>query len=539
MGNPEVRVPHVDMMQAHPNEKKPMNKSWLAAALALSVAAYSQLGVAQIINSTATGGAGGRGGSASGGSATGGSSSNSNTVNSSGGTGGSATGGTTTSKGGSASGGAASAEGGTVTGVSTGSINSTGTGNSQAAEVTVNYITPSAPGGIKGLAAGVDPETNHYVNDNNVRYSGSQTIKNTPDVSVGGPASGPCNGFSAGIGVSVPGFAVGANTSTVDKGCEARETARIAAMLGRMDIANAVLEHISVVEEALKAKADREAAKQAAMAVPAAPAKAASVPQQQQQQQKQQQPPTETELETARLAEQQKLAVAALQRKATMDKVNDTITFTTAANQEKTPQQTMAEEATQKQAELAARIQKQEAEQQQTALKSVPVDKPSATLASQGPSNGAAPPVPVAAAVGSPAPTAVPSASAANAAIAQQASGNDKPQMTKSSASLGSTTNGAPATAPTASVAAAQPSVSADQLSNLLGFSASAAPAAMSSTAPSPATSDDGFRKIASKAAVAPAAKADTPSPQGGGNPATKSQPSDPVGVAKSLLNFR
>ena len=231
-----------------------------------------------------------------------------------------------------------------------------GTGNSQAAEVTVNYITPSAPGGIKGLAAGVDPETNHYVNDNNVRYSGSQTIKNTPDVSVGGPASGPCNGFSGGVGVSVPGFAIGANASTVDKGCEARETARIAAMLGRMDIANAVLEHIGVVEEALKAKAEREAAKKSAMAVPAAPVAAAGAaqqpqpqqPQPQQQQQEPQQPqqsPTEAELEAARLAEQQKLAVAALQRKATMDKVNDTITFTTAANQEKTPQQTMAEEA--------------------------------------------------------------------------------------------------------------------------------------------------------------------------------------------------
>ena len=157
-----------------------MNKSWFAVALALSVAAHSQLGFAQIIQGTATGGAGGQGGAASGGSATGGSSANSNTVNSSGGTGGSATGGTTTSKGGSASGGTSSAQGGTVTGVSTGSISSTGTGNSQAAEVTVNYITPTAPGGIKGLAAGVDPETNHYVNDNNVRYSGSRRSRTQP-----------------------------------------------------------------------------------------------------------------------------------------------------------------------------------------------------------------------------------------------------------------------------------------------------------------------------------------------------------------------
>ena len=80
-----------------------------------------------------------------------------------------------------------------------------------------------------------------------MHYSGTQKIKNTPEASIGGPASGPCNGFSGGIGVSMPGFAIGANTSTVDPGCTARETARIAAMLGRMDIANAVLENTSVV----------------------------------------------------------------------------------------------------------------------------------------------------------------------------------------------------------------------------------------------------------------------------------------------------
>ena len=93
--------------------------------------------------------------------------------------------------------------------------------------------------------------------------------------------------------MSVPGFAIGANASTVDKGCEARETARIAAMLGRMDIADAVLEHIGVVEEALKAKAEREGA-DSAMAVPAAPAApvnpVAQQPQPQPPQPQQQQP---------------------------------------------------------------------------------------------------------------------------------------------------------------------------------------------------------------------------------------------------------
>jgi len=81
---------------------------------------------------------------------------------------------------------------------------------------------------------------------------------------------------------AVPGFAIGANASTVDKGCEARETARVAAMLGRMDIANAVLEHISVVEEAMRAKAEREAARKAATATPAEPAKVEPAAQRQQ-----------------------------------------------------------------------------------------------------------------------------------------------------------------------------------------------------------------------------------------------------------------
>lgn len=509
-----------------------MNKSWFAVALALSFAACSQFALAQI-TSTATGGAGGVGGSAQGGAATGGSSSNSNTVNSSGGTGGSASGGTTSSQGGSA------------TGISTGAINAAGTGNSQAAEVTVNYIQPSAPGGIKGLAAGVDPDTNHFVNDNNVHYSGSQKLKNTPDVGVGGPASGPCNGFSGGVGVSVPGFAIGANASTVDKGCEARETARVAAMLGRMDIANAVLEHISVVEEALKAKAERDAVKQAAMTVPVAPARAAPAaqqqPQRQQQQQQQTQPaPTEMELETARLGEQQKLAVAALQRKATMDKVNDTITFTTAANQEKTPQQTMAEEVAQKQAEVAASIAKQQdLERQILALKA---------QAAKPPTSPAAEAAPNAVAVAAPAPA--PSVPAATAAIVAapvtakppQTSAQDNPQVARSPANVDTAANGAPSMAATSSVSAARPVVTADNASSLLGFtntasSNGASPISSAVASAAPSSSDAGAPKIAMKAAAVPKdAKGDNGS---GSNAATKSPAPDSVNAVKSLLNLK
>ena len=328
-----------------------MRKSLLALTIALAFSAHAQDVLAQA--AVGTGGAGGAGGAAQGGTAAGGAATNSNSLTTTGGTGGQATSGT----GGSAAGGSASA-----TGVQTGAINSTG--NNQAAEVTVNYITPVSPGGLKGLAAGVDPESGHFVNDTNVRYSGTQKIKNTPDASIGGPASGPCNGFSGGIGVSVPGFAVGANTSTVDPGCTARETARIAAMLGRMDIANAVLENTAVVQEALKAKAARMAAAEP----PPTPTPTVAPAR----------PNADREVEEARLKEQQRLAVEALQRKATMEKINDTLTFTDAVSQasERTPQQAMAEEATKKLAERTKRAEEQvKLERRLAALKAEPPEQ--------------------------------------------------------------------------------------------------------------------------------------------------------------------
>ncbi|HEX5865954.1 MAG TPA: hypothetical protein VF014_17140, partial [Casimicrobiaceae bacterium] len=104
--------------------------------------------------------------------------------------------------------------------------------------------------GKAGLGVGVDPTTGHIVTDNTVNYQGSYKVKNTPDVGVGGPASGPCNGFSGGIGVSMAGIGIGANASTVDEGCSARETARVAAMIGRMDVANAILDNLPIVQAA-------------------------------------------------------------------------------------------------------------------------------------------------------------------------------------------------------------------------------------------------------------------------------------------------
>jgi len=65
-----------------------------------------------------------------------------------------------------------------------------------------------------------------------VNYSGAYTVKSAPAIAIGGPASGPCNGFSGGIAGSGIGFGFAANASTLDEGCEDRETARMLHLLG-------------------------------------------------------------------------------------------------------------------------------------------------------------------------------------------------------------------------------------------------------------------------------------------------------------------
>ena len=314
-----------------------MKKSLLAVAIAIALATAMPLALADTTStSTASGGAGGAGGAAAGGAATGGTATNSNNTSgvsnasggiAQGGAGGAAAGGTSSSQ----------ASGGYVGTVSTGGS------NASLGDVTVNFNSGSTPMGKAGLGVGVDPTTGHIVTENSVTYGGSYKVKNTPDVSVGGPASGPCNGFSGGIGLSMAGIGIGANASTVDEGCSARETARVAAMIGRMDVANAVLENLPIVQAAMRAKATREALPlppKASAPATTAPAQWVPAP-----------TPVQTqEQREAALKEQQRLAQEALQRQATMAKVNDTLTFTDASTQgrEKTPQQVMAEEANKK-----------------------------------------------------------------------------------------------------------------------------------------------------------------------------------------------
>lgn len=308
-----------------------MKKSLLTLAIAVAFATPTPLAFAQQSISTGTGGSGGAGGTAAGGAATGGTATNSNNTsgvsNASGGVGQGGAGGSSTSSGGNAS-----SAGGNVGTVSTGGS------NAQLGDVTINYNQGPSPMGKDGFGVGVDPTTGAIITDNTVRYQGSYKLKNTPDVGVGGPASGPCNGFSAGVGFSVAGFGIGGNTSTVDEGCTARETARVAAMIGRMDIANAVLENLPAVQAALRAKAAREGIINAPRSEAPGPTPATTAPVR---------PAPSPEGREAALREQQRLAQEALTRQATMAKANDTIKFTDAATQgnEKTPQELMAEEA--------------------------------------------------------------------------------------------------------------------------------------------------------------------------------------------------
>lgn len=100
----------------------------------------------------------------------------------------------------------------------------------------------SSSGSISGAAASQGNTQGVTFNSpGTIDYSGKYTVISAPPVAIGGPASGPCNGLSAGLGLSLPGFGLLGNMSKVDEGCEERETARMLGLLGRMDDAVAVL----------------------------------------------------------------------------------------------------------------------------------------------------------------------------------------------------------------------------------------------------------------------------------------------------------
>lgn len=106
-------------------------------------------------------------------------------------------------------------------------ITSTGSNSTNLSGGTTNTDNVKYSGTIENRTSGGTIDT---VNQN-VHYSGTQTIKNVPGIAMSGPASGPCTGASGGVGVAGPGFGVGLNGAKVDDGCTVRENTRILGQL--------------------------------------------------------------------------------------------------------------------------------------------------------------------------------------------------------------------------------------------------------------------------------------------------------------------
>ncbi len=129
------------------------------------------------------------------------------------------------------------------------------------------------------------PETQTINQNQNVHYSGTQTVKNVPGIAMSGPASGPCTGMSGGVGVAGPGFGVGLNGSTVDKGCTVRENTRTAGQVYqaldsndpmKAEAKQALMEGLAVIRQ-MNATIAADVAKDAPKVEPVKKAEAAPV----------------------------------------------------------------------------------------------------------------------------------------------------------------------------------------------------------------------------------------------------------------------
>ena len=141
--------------------------------------------------------------------------------------------GTSRATGGTAAGGKASATGGNPTA-------SSGASNASTGPVTLNVYGTDPRAAASGATA-TDPNAGSS-STNNVNYSGTTTIRNTPDV--GAPAiyggTNPCSvGASAGMGI--PGFGVSGGATWSDPGCERRNTVVILYQANKGRVAEALL----------------------------------------------------------------------------------------------------------------------------------------------------------------------------------------------------------------------------------------------------------------------------------------------------------
>jgi hypothetical protein len=85
-------------------------------------------------------------------------------------------------------------------------------------------------GGVENYNEVGGGTNNTNFSQENIHYSGTQTVKSAPAIAMSGPASGPCTGQSGGVAVSGLGWGVGANGSTVMDDCRLRENTRVIGM---------------------------------------------------------------------------------------------------------------------------------------------------------------------------------------------------------------------------------------------------------------------------------------------------------------------
>jgi len=90
----------------------------------------------------------------------------------------------------------------------------------------------SKSGAIAGAFSGGNSQNITVTDSGKLDYSGSYTVKNVPNVSMGSVyPTAPCMGSTQGSGSGI-GFGIGFGTSWTDKDCSIRETARSFAAMG-------------------------------------------------------------------------------------------------------------------------------------------------------------------------------------------------------------------------------------------------------------------------------------------------------------------
>jgi hypothetical protein len=167
------------------------------------------------------------------------------------------------------------------------SANPTATASAGSASATTGPVTlnvygtdpnSSGTGAASGTAGTAGTSGVGTTSTDNVNYSGTTTVRNTPDV--GAPAiyggTNPCSvGASAGLGI--PGFGLSGGATWSDHGCERRNTAVILYQANKARVAEALLCQDKDTRAAFMAAGDPCPQDRTPVAQAAAPVQVASV----------------------------------------------------------------------------------------------------------------------------------------------------------------------------------------------------------------------------------------------------------------------